>query len=328
MADLHQPHDRLFRAVFSDAGEAASLLRTALPDTIGESFEWTTLTLVEGTFVDEELHESQSDLLYRVRHTATGQAVSMYLLFEHQSSPDRWLRLRLLRYCCRIWETERRDGPERCELRPIVPVVFYQGARGWNHSTEFADLFAEAARGLPWVPGFAHELLDQTTLEPDGVGGGIKGRIAQLLMMVAFNRHLDAALQLTAQLLPSLRQAGGGVDERRRFYRYLLSTQDRAVVRRLREALRRRESEEGNEMMTYAEELLAEGRAEGRAEGEAKGRAEGEAKGRAEGETRKQIEMVEGFLRVGVAWDVIEAATGLNEAGFEALKAQSPGSGS
>ena len=320
MADLHQPHDRLFRAVFSDADEAASLLRTALPDTIRESFEWTTLTLVEGTFVDEELHESQSDLLYRVRHTATGQAVSMYLLFEHQSSPDRWLRLRLLRYCCRIWEAERRDGPERRELRPIVPVVFYQGARGWNHSTEFADLFTEAARDLSWVPGFAHELLDQTALEPDGVGGGIKGQIAQLLMMVAFNRHLDAALQLTAQLLPLLRQGGGGVDERRQLYRYLLSTQDRAVVRRLREALRRRESEEGNEMITYAEELLAEGRAEGRAEGEAKGRAEGEA--------RKQIEMVEGLLRVGVTWEVIEAATGLNEAGFEALKAQSPGSGS
>ena len=312
MADLHQPHDRLFRAVFSDAGEAASLLRTALPDTVGESFDWATLTLVEGTFVDEELHESQSDLLYRVRHAATGQAVSMYLLFEHQSSPDRWLRVRLLRYCCRIWEAERRDDPERCELRPIVPVVFYQGARGWSHSTEFADLFTEAARSLPWVPGFAYELLDQTTLEPDAVGGGLRGRIAQLLMMVAFNRHLDAALQLTAQLLPLLRQAGGGVDERRQFYRYLLSTQDLDAVRRLREALRRRGSEEGDEIMTYAQQLLAEGRAEGRAEGE----------------TRKQIEMVEGLLRVGVTWEVIEAATGLNAAGFEALKARSSGSGS
>ena len=251
---------------------------------------------------------------------------------------DRWIplggciigrhRLRLLRYCCRIWEAERRDEPKRRELRPVVPVVFYQGTRGWSHSTEFADLFAEAARGLPWVPGFSHELLDQTTLEPDGVGGGIRARIAQLLMMVAFNRHLDAALQLTAQLLPLLRQGGGGVDERRRFYRYLLSTQDRAVVRRLREALRRRGSDEGNEMMTYAEELLAEGRAEGEAKGRVEGRVEGRAEGRAEGETRKQIEMVEGLLRVGVTWEVIEAATGLDEAGFEALKAQSSGSDS
>lgn len=46
----------------------------------------------------------------------------------------------------------------------------------------------------------------------------------------------------------------------------------------------------------------------------------------AEGEARKQIEMVEGFLRVGVTWEVIEAATGLTEAGFEALRAQLAGS--
>lgn len=63
MADIHQPHDRLFRAIFSDASEAASLLQTALPDTIRDSFDWTTLTLVEGTFIDNDLRESQSDLL-------------------------------------------------------------------------------------------------------------------------------------------------------------------------------------------------------------------------------------------------------------------------
>ena len=32
--------------------------------------------------------------------------------------------------------------------------------------------------------------------------------------------------------------------------------------------------------------------------------------------------MVEGFLRVGVAWDVIEAATGLAETRFQKLKDQ------
>ena len=60
--------------------------------------------------------------------------------------------------------------------------------------------------------------------------------------------------------------------------------------------------------MTYAQEFLE--------------------KGRAESEARKQIEIVEGLLRVGVAWDVIEAATGLTEAGFQDLKAQLSGSDS
>ena len=73
--------------------------------------------------------------------------------------------------------------------------------------------------------------------------------------------------------------------------------------------------------MTYAQEFLEKGRTEGRAEGRAEGQAEGQAKGRMETQ-------VEGLLRAGVAWDVIEAATGLTEAGFQALKAQLSGSDS
>ena len=310
MADIHQPHDRLFRAVFSDASEAASLLQAVLPDTVRNSFDWTTLTLVEGTFVDEDLLESQSDLLYQVEHIGTGQPVSMYLLFEHQSSPDPWMPFRLLRYCCRIWEADRRDDPERSELRPIVPVVFYQGARGWSHSTQFADLFPEAVRSSPWVPRFTHELLDQTTLEPGAVAGGVKGRIAQLLMMVAFGRRVEAALDWAARWVLSLSQTEGGVDEFRRFIVYLTTVQDHDVVETFKEALERHGLDLGGEIMTYAEELLAEGRAEGEARGEAKGRAE------------TQVEVVEGLLKAGVTWEIIEAATGLSEANFRALKAQ------
>ena len=160
MADIHQPHDRLFRSVFSDASEAASLLQGTLPDTLRDSFDWTTLTLLDGTFIDEDLHESQSDLLYQVEHTGTGQPVSMYLLFEHQSSPDPWLRLRLLRYCCRIWEEDRRSDPERSELRPIVPVVFYQARAAGAIRPNSATCFLPArgpchgCRGLPtsfWI---------------------------------------------------------------------------------------------------------------------------------------------------------------------------------
>ena len=300
MADIHQPHDRLFRSVFSDVSEAAALLQAALPDTVRDSFDWTTLTLVDGTFIDEELQGSQSDLLYQVEHTATRQPMSMYLLFEHQSSPDPWMPLRLLRYCCRIWEADRRDDPGRRELRPIMPVVFYQGARGWNHSTEFSDLFPETARALPWVPRFTHELIDQTALAPEAVAGDVRGRIAQLLTMVAFDRHVDTALQLTAQLILSLSQTGGDADEFRRFFLYLASTQDREVIEKFGEALQRQGLQQGDEIMTYAEEVRAE----------------------------VQVEMVEGLLRVGVTWEVIEAATGLTETKFRELKAQLSGSDS
>lgn len=52
-----------------------------------DKLRWTTLTLVDGTFLDDDLRESQSDLLYRVEHVETGQPVSLYLLFEHLAGP-------------------------------------------------------------------------------------------------------------------------------------------------------------------------------------------------------------------------------------------------
>ena len=313
--EINHPHDRLFRSVFSDAAEAAGFLQTALPAELRDKLDWATLNLKDGTFLDEALQESESDLLYEAAYRESGESeksrergkrgkrLRLYLLFEHQSTPDPWMPFRLLKYCCRIWEAEIRDGTRPGELRLIVPLVFYQGDRGWRHSTEFADLFPKAVRGWPWVPRFEHVLVDQTGLGPDGVEGGVKGRIVQLLMMAAYGRHAEAALDGAARMLAAL-FPGGGMNYIRLFVLYVLATQDKAGTQAFDEALRRHGREQGGDIMSYAQQLLEEGRMEGRAEGTQQGK----------------VEAVEGFLKVGVTWDVIEAATGLNETGFRALK--------
>ena len=315
MADeLDHPHDRLFRAVFSDAAEAAGLLQDVLPAGLRDNVDWETLKLLESTFLDDALRESESDLLYEVTYGENGERVWLYLLFEHQSTPDRWMRFRLLKYCCRIWEAGIRDGPGQSELRPIVPLVFYQGSRGWRHSTEFADLFPAAAREWPWVPRFEHVLLDQTGVEPDGVKGGVKGRIAQLLMMAAYGRHMVPAVDMAARLLGSL-FSSGGVNYFRLFIRYVVATQDEVDVQAFDEALRHHGREQGGEIMSYGRQLLEEGRSQGLEEGKRLG------------EQHAKVEMVEGFLKAGVAWEVIEAATGLNESRFREIKETLPASG-
>ena len=68
------------------------------------------------------------------------------------------------------------------------------------------------------------------------------------IMPVVF--YVDAALQLTAQRLPLLDQAGAGVNERRRFYLYLMATQDLDVVQTFREALRHQGLDDGDDIMT------------------------------------------------------------------------------
>ncbi len=293
--EIDHPHDRLFRAVYSNATEAASLLQAAVPQDLRENVDWNSLRLAEGTFVDDALRHSESDLLFDASYGKGKERIQLYMLLEHQSTPDIWMPFRLLKYCCRIWDADLRDDPRRTELRPVVPLVFYQGSRGWSHSTEFADLFPEAFRICPWVPRFEHVLLDQTEMYPSDVTGTAMGRIAQLLMMAAFDRHPGTALETAAKLAASL-VSGGTVDYIRIITLYVLATQDRAAAQAFGEAVRRHAPGQGGEPMAYAHELLAEG------------------------VQRGKVEAVEGLLRVGVGWDLIKSATGLDEPQFRALK--------
>ncbi len=61
-------------------------------------------------------------------------------------------------------------------------------------------------------------------------------------------------------------------------------------------------------------------RREGRLEGELKGRQEGRLKGRLEGELKGRLETIEGLLRAGVGWPVIQSATGIDEQTYRGLK--------
>ena len=303
--DTRRPHDKLFRNIFADPHEAASFLRVHLPSALVERLDWSSLTLEETSFVDEALEESESDLLYTVQVQETAQAAHLYLLFEHQSSPDKWMRFRLLKYMCRIWDESFKQHPDQAELRPIIPLVFYQGESRWRYSTEFADLFGESERGYDFLPHFAHFLVDQSDLPADQTQGGLKARVAQLLMMAAFQKSARVALMYAAQLSAQVAQTGG-VNYMEVFVVYLAATQERRVVQEFVERVRQYAVDIGGDMLTYAEELKQEGRQEGRQEGEIRGK----------------VETIESLLAVGAEWTLISKATGITPRQFQALKEQ------
>jgi predicted transposase YdaD len=298
----------MVHSVLRDPTEATSFLQAYLPQDVSQGLNWATLRLHDRSFVDEELHESESDFLYEIERVLGEESVMLYVLVEHQSTPDRWIRFRLLKYCCRIWDVNLAERPTPSELRPIVPLVFYQGERTWSYSTEFADLFAESVRDWPGVPRFSHGLIDQSGMRPEEVQGELKTRLMQLLLMAAYHPTV-AWMEQVAKLLGLLSSLppSGGVNYMRIFVRYLLSTQEPEAVESFREVLREYAPAVRDDVMTtYAQELLAEGRAEGEQLGAIK----------------TQVEVIEGFLREGVEWAVIERATGINELQFQALKQQ------
>ena len=150
-----------------------------------------------------------------------------------------------------------REHPDQREVRAIVPVVFYQGERSWSYSREFADLFAEPVRDWPGVPRFSHGLIDQSGMQPDEVQGELKSRMMQLLLLAASHPEL-AWMEPVARLLGSLSSlpSSGGINYVRLFVLYILATQEPEAAQSFRAVLRHHAPAVGDDLMTYAQELL------------------------------------------------------------------------
>lgn len=138
MPDLGNPHDRFFKEVFGQPEIAADFLASYLPAALVGALDLTTLQLAKDSFIDDELQEHFSDLLYHLRLKNAGPRLSVYVLFEHKSAPDEWVAFQLLRYLVRIWEQSLSEGAKK--LPVIFPLVLYHGRTRWKIRPQFSAL--------------------------------------------------------------------------------------------------------------------------------------------------------------------------------------------
>ncbi len=87
-------NDGFFKAIFSQPEHATAFFKSHLPPALTALIDWTTHTVLPGSFVKSSLQQVHSDLLFSVR--IGKREMRLYLLFEHQSTPDPAMPLRLL----------------------------------------------------------------------------------------------------------------------------------------------------------------------------------------------------------------------------------------
>ncbi|MEZ4438913.1 MAG: Rpn family recombination-promoting nuclease/putative transposase [Polyangiaceae bacterium] len=148
-----QPHDSLFRYVFSDPQNAEGELRTALPAEVVSRLDWSTLRVVDGTLVDEEARHLYSDLIFEVEVAEVELPVLLYVLVEHQSRSDPLMGLRLLRYMGRLWGRWLRKHAGATKLPAILPLVVHHDAVRWSAPRSFHELVDLPAELLGAVGG-------------------------------------------------------------------------------------------------------------------------------------------------------------------------------
>ncbi|WP_431639330.1 Rpn family recombination-promoting nuclease/putative transposase, partial [Enterobacter hormaechei] len=91
------PHDATFRQFLANPDVARDFMMLHLPAELRALCDLTTLKLESGTFVEDDLRQYASDILWSMK-TTTGDDGYIHLLLEHQSSADKNMAFRQLRY--------------------------------------------------------------------------------------------------------------------------------------------------------------------------------------------------------------------------------------
>ena len=164
-----RPHDTFFKETFSDEAKAAAELTAVLPRQVVELFDWSTLHLQPGSFQSAKERDRFVDLLFCVARKDIPSEVLVFVLFEHQSSDDALMPLRMLRYMLRIWDDWiARNNSTRPPLPLILPVVLAHDERGWQSPRSFHDLFEHDPGTLAmlrrFIPSFEFALDDLAKL--------------------------------------------------------------------------------------------------------------------------------------------------------------------
>jgi predicted transposase/invertase (TIGR01784 family) len=277
----NSPHDALFRTVFSRQEEAVGALRVVLPHPIASAIDWTTLALDNGTFIDEDLERSESDLLFTAN--IAGDEALIYVLFEHQSSPGgNLMALRLLRYMQRIWDRWLSNHRDAKRLPAILPVVLSHAEHGWNAPTSMLELYdlSEAIRPVmsPHLPSFTFLLDDiQRTSDDELMSRPLTARAQLALLLLKHARDARGLLERLAGWASLLRRILGGhrgVEEARPLVHYALLVAEGSRMQDIKRWLEPEIGETATELiMTLGEELIARGRAEGETRGEVRAKA-------------------------------------------------------
>jgi len=290
---LH-PHDKARRLLFDHPELIEDLLRRHVAAPWVEELDLSTLERVTEISLSEDLKERRADAIWKVRWKNRSSSrsappeVYLLILLEFQSTPTRYMVLRLLDYTLRIWEAliRRKDWLPGRRLPPVFPVVLYNGRRPWRGPWSLDELIAPVPEGLAeYQPQARCFPLDERDLPIDLEGGRDLVAALAALDRGETSEELERIIErlltwLELEEQKPLRRAFAG------WIQSVLSTarpESEPEIRNVDDLLELK-SMLHETVKEWPKQWLARGREEGREIGRREGRQEGRQMGRREGE--------------------------------------------
>jgi predicted transposase/invertase (TIGR01784 family) len=195
-------HDKFFKETFSRLEVAQSFIEELFPQELKEKLNIKDLKRVPDSFIDQELEEYFSDIIYQTNLAQQGTLVT--LLFEHKSYSVPFPHIQLLQYIVNIWKQEIKA---KKKLSVIIPIVIHHGEQKWEYKSMkkyFVDLPPTLHK---FIPDFDYLLFSLSDMEDDRLAS-IKNVILSMSAMLLKHSHdkNDDFLKLTPFWLEKLKE--------------------------------------------------------------------------------------------------------------------------
>ncbi|ATA20083.1 putative transposase/invertase (TIGR01784 family) [Gibbsiella quercinecans] len=297
------PHDLAFKQFLTHPDTARDFMQLHLPAELQAVCDFSTLKLESGSFVEENLRPYFSDILYSLKTTA-GDDGYIHVLIEHQSSPDKHMAFRLLRYAVAAMQRHLDAGHKQLPL--VIPVLFYTGRRSpYPYSTRWLDEFTTPDLAESLYNG-SFPLVDVTVIPDDEIMGHRSMAALTLLQKHIHRRDLADLLDNLATLLLTEHMTGQQLVS---LINYLVQAGETSDAEAFVRELAKRVPQHEDELMTIAQQLEQKGIEKGIEQGIQLG----EQRGIVKGEREATLKIARTMLQNGLDHNTVKKMTGLTD---------------
>jgi predicted transposase/invertase (TIGR01784 family) len=286
-------HDAVFKQFLTHPDTARDFLELHLPPVFLQACDLSTLKLESGSFIESDLRAYYSDVLYSLQ-TDRGYGYA-YVLIEHQSSHDKHMAFRLIRYAIAAMQRHLEAGNDRLPL--VIPILFYHGqVTPYPYSMNWLEDFSEPELARQLYAG-DFPLVDVTVIPDDDI---MQHRRMAILELLQKHVRLRDLAELQEQLVTLLLAGYTTKEQLISLINYMLQMGSTTEPERLLRELASRAPSHEEELMTIAEYL------------EQKGREEGRLEGLEEGKLKEALKIARSMLANGFERTMVMKLTGLS----------------
>jgi len=156
-------NDKRYKKIFSNPHVVEELLVYFVHEDFVKDLDFSTLERLDKSFVTEKFQEKESDIIYKVNFK--GNEIYIYLLIEFQSTVDKFMSLRILRYILEFYDFLSQND-KFTKLPAVFPILLYNGEDRWTAKENINEIIIG---NIPkrYIPNFSYYKLAENEISKE-----------------------------------------------------------------------------------------------------------------------------------------------------------------